>query len=60
VNQPKRIAIRVSVTVALTLALLQLGRRYAPDYSGLAGKDLTPRKSVEEMEPNQGNQGGGS
>jgi hypothetical protein len=26
-------------------------RRYAPDYPGLAGKDLTPGKTIEEMFP---------
>jgi hypothetical protein len=25
--------------------------RYAPDYAGLAGKDLKPGKSVEELQP---------
>jgi hypothetical protein len=33
-------------------------RRYAPNFSGLAGKVLTPEKSVEEMEPNAGKQKG--
>jgi hypothetical protein len=33
-------------------------RRYAPTYPGLVGKDLTPGKSVEEMESNGGKQAG--
>jgi hypothetical protein len=27
--------------------------RYAPDYAGLAGKELTPGKTVEEMQPKE-------
>ncbi len=27
--------------------------RYGPDYSGLAGKDLTPGKTIEELESKQ-------